>query len=331
MRILLIGGTVFVGRHLAAELVKQGHELTLFNRGKTRQGLFPGVREVHGDRDGGLDVLADESFDWVVDTCGYVPRVVGDSAQFFKDRAQHYLFVSTVSVYPTTDQAGIDESGTVAVIEDPETEVVDGRTYGALKALCEERVLEAFGDRALIPRPGIVMGPEDPTDRFTRWVARIAEGGEFLAPEDKNQPVELIDARDLASWMALQIKNGNCGIFNTAGAMGSMTMGSMIEGCVKGAGASATPRWVGAETLQAADINGPSELPFWLPDPAAWGLFQVTSAKAADCGLRYRPLEQTVADTLAWVQQRSEGSTMKVGVPADKEAEVLAGLESTAG
>jgi len=331
MRILLIGGTVFVGRHLAAELIKQGHELTLFNRGKTRRGLFPGVREVYGDRDGGLDVFEGEEFDWVVDTCGYVPRVVGASAQFFKDRAQHYLFVSTVSVYPSTDQAGIDENGAVAVIEDPETEVVDGRTYGALKALCEEQVLEAFGDRALIPRPGIVMGPEDPTDRFTRWVSRIAEGGDFLAPEDRNQPVELIDARDLGAWMALQIGDGNCGIFNTAGAMGSLTMASMIEGCVNGTGGAGTPRWVSSEALQAADINGPSELPFWLPDPSAWGLFQVTSAKAADCGMRYRPFEETVTDTLAWAQTRSADHKWTVGITAEKEAEVLAGLGSAAG
>ncbi|MDF1837046.1 MAG: NAD-dependent epimerase/dehydratase family protein [Planctomycetota bacterium] len=331
MKILLIGGTVFVGRHLAAELVQQGHDLTLFNRGKTRTGLFPGVREVHGDRDGGLDVLADEEFDWVVDTCGYVPRVVGASAQFFKDRAKNYLFVSTVSVYPTTDQAGIDESGEVAVIEDPGTEVVDGRTYGALKALCEEQVLDAFGDRALIPRPGIVMGPEDPTDRFTSWVSRIAGDGDFLAPEVRNQPVELIDARDLAAWMALQIRDGNCGIYNTAGAMGALTMESMIRGCSAGTKSSAAPRWVDAEALQSAEISGPGELPFWLPDPSAWGLFQVTSAKAVACGLRYRPLEETAADTLAWIQERPEGSAMKVGISPEKEAEILASLGSTAG
>ncbi|MFT4648226.1 MAG: 2'-hydroxyisoflavone reductase [Glaciecola sp.] len=330
MRILLIGGTVFVGRHLAAELIKQGHELTLFNRGKTRPGLFPGVREVFGDRDGGLEVFESEEFDWVVDTCGYVPRVVRASAQFFKDRAKHYLFVSTVSVYPTTKQAGIDEGGAMAVIEDPETEVVDGRTYGALKAMCEQQVLEAFGERALIPRPGILTGPEDPTDRFTRWVCRIAEGDEFLAPESQAQPVELIDARDLATWMALQIGNGNCGIFNTAGSMGTMTMGSLLETCADMISGAGRPRWVSADALKDAGLTGSAELPFWLPDPDTWGLFQVTSAKAVDCGLQYRSLAETVADTLAWAQQRPADHKWPVGLTAEREAEVLQGIESPA-
>ncbi len=132
MKILLIGGTVFVGRHLAATLLEQGHDLTLFNRGKTRRGLFSEAREIFGDRDGGLDALANERFDWVIDTCGYVPRVVGASARFFESRAKNYLFVSTVSVYPNPEAPGVDEDGVVSVIEDPETEVVDSRTYGAL-------------------------------------------------------------------------------------------------------------------------------------------------------------------------------------------------------
>lgn len=328
MKILLIGGTVFVGRHLAAELLAQGHDLTLFNRGKTRRGLFPGAREVFGDRDGGLDVFADEEFDWVVDTCGYVPRVVGDSARFFKDRAKNYLFVSTVSVYPATDKPGLDEESGVAVIDDTDTEVVDGRTYGALKALCEHEVLEAFGDRALIPRPGIVMGPEDPTDRFTRWVCRIAEGTEFLAPEARDQPVELIDARDLGKWMALQIGNGNCGVFNVAGAMGELTMGSLVDTCVQAIPGAGQPRWADPEVLENAGLKGSGELPFWLPDPAYWGLFQVTSAKAVACGMEYRTLSETVVDTLAWAQQRPKDHEWTVGFSAELEAEILSGLGS---
>ncbi len=330
MKILLIGGTVFVGRHLAAELLEQGHELTLFNRGKTRPGLFPAAREVFGDRDGDLDLFKDEEFDWVIDTCGYLPRVVGDSARFFKDRAKHYLFVSTVSVYPTTETPGIDENGAVAVIEDPETEVVDARSYGALKALCEQHVLEEFGDRALIPRPGIVMGPEDPTDRFTKWVCRIAQGTEFLAPEDRDQPVELIDARDLGKWMALQVGNGNCGTFNTAGAMGSLTMGDLLETCVEAIPGAGQPRWMGVDALKEEGLTGPAELPFWLPDPATWGLFQVTSAKAAACGLQYRPLCETVKDTLAWAQQRPDDYKWLTGLTAEREREILKGLEPSA-
>ena len=326
MRILIIGGTIFVGRHLIVELLEQGHEVTVFHRGKTNNGLFPEAREVLGDREGGLGVFADEEFDWVVDTCGYVPRVVAESARFFKERAKNYLFVSTVSVYPTSGKAGIDETGTVAVIEDPDTEVVDGRTYGALKALCEQQVLEAFGDRALIPRPGILMGPEDPTDRFTRWLCRIAKGTEFLAPEQREQPVELIDARDLAQWMALQIANGNCGVFNTAGKRGTLTMDSLLEACTQTIPGAGMARWVDAETLIAADVKGPAELPFWLPDPATWGLFQVSSAKAEACGLVYRSMAETINDTWSWANDFPADYKYKVGLDADRETEILNSL-----
>ncbi|MCA9000973.1 MAG: NAD-dependent epimerase/dehydratase family protein [Planctomycetes bacterium] len=320
MKILLIGGTVFVGKHLAAELLERGHELTLFNRGKTRTGLFPGVREVHGDRDGGLDALGDEEFDWVVDTCGYVPRVVEASARYFEKRAKNYLFVSTISVYAPSSESGLDESAAISVIEDPETEVVDARTYGALKALCEQRVLDSFEGRALIPRPGYIVGPDDPTDRFTSWIWRLATRDVVLAPEDRNQPLQVIDVRDLARWMALQIEKGTSGAFNVAGEQGAHTMESTLNTCAAAIPDAGQLRWIPAETWNAFEGKQPMDFPLWAPDPSVWGAMEVTSAKAAACGLTYRPLAETVVDTLSWAKSRPADHAWRAGIAEDREA-----------
>jgi 2'-hydroxyisoflavone reductase len=179
---LIFGGTVFLGRHLVDAALSQGHEVVLFNRGRTDPELFPQVKKLRGDRDGDLDALGGRSFNVVIDTSGYIPRVVRDSARLLADASEHYVFVSSISVYEDFTDANIDESAATAELEDDVSEDVE-LYYGPLKLACEREVSNAFGDRALIVRPGLIVGPFDPTDRFTYWVTRIAAGGEVLAPD----------------------------------------------------------------------------------------------------------------------------------------------------
>ncbi|HPF12806.1 MAG: epimerase [Planctomycetes bacterium] len=323
-RLLILGGTQFVGRHLAECALDRGHEVTLFHRGKTGKGLLAGANEVFGDRDGGLGALKGRHFDWVLDTCGYVPRVVGQAVEQLQDQADHYLFVSTVSVYGSFAKAGLQEGDEVARIDDPETETVDGRTYGALKALCEEKVLQVFGERALIPRPGIVAGPYDPTDRFTYWVRRMSQPGPVLAPLPQEQPIQLIDARDLAAWMVNQVEAGTTGIFNTAGPEGRETFASMLAACQAGVGQHPELAWAAKETLDKHAVAAGSDLPLWLPDADHAGVFQVRSTKARAMGLACRELSETARDTWQWVQTWSKDRVCKVGIPSEREATVHA-------
>lgn len=326
MRILVLGGTQFVGRHLVEALLAAGHDLTLFHRGRTAQGLFGQAREVLGNRDGELDRLQEESFDWVVDTCGYVPRVVQQSVDAWAQRCDHYLFISTVSVYEDFSQPGLHEGSAVRTIEDPETEEIDGRTYGALKALCEERVLEAFGDRALIPRPGIIAGPYDPTDRFPYWVQRTAREGPFLMPDAAEQPLQLIDARDLAAWCVRQIEAGAGGIFNTAGSRGAHTLGSLWSACMEGTPGRGLPRIVGSARLLENDVRAGQDLPLWVPDETMQGLFQADSSRAESAGLTHRPLVEVVRDTWAWMQTWPADHEWRAGLSPEREQELLDAL-----
>ena len=313
MNILILGGTQFVGRHLAQEAIDRGHTVTLFHRGKTARGLFEGAQEVFGDRDGGLPALGGKSYDWVLDTCGYVPRVVAQSAAYFQDKASAYLFVSTISVYASFAEAGLVEGDPVAVIEDPETETVDGRTYGALKALCESRVLEHFQGRALLPRPGIIAGPYDPTDRFTYWVGQASGAADFIAPGPQQAPMQLIDARDLARCMMDWVEADRTGVYNTAGPMGGETFDSMIAACQRATGGGARPKWRDPQVLLDEGYEPNKDFPLWTPKADHAGIFQVDSSKAVAAGLQYRPLEETARDTWDWIQTWPEGREYKVG------------------
>ncbi len=306
MKLLMIGGTQFVGRHLAVEAMARGHDLTLLHRGKTARGLFPGAREVYADRDGGFAALGGKEFDWVLDTCGYTPRVVSLSAKYMENRAPKYLFISTVSVYASFAEPGLKEGDPVAIIDDPDTEIVDTRTYGALKALCENRVLECFKDRALIPRPGIIAGPYDPTGRFSYWVKKAAGNESFAAPNPPNAPMELIDARDLANVCMDWVEEGRTGIYNTAGPRDQETFGSMIAACQSGTRGSAQPEWTDEKTLQDRGIEPGKDMPLWIPKADYAGLFQADSSKAVEAGLRYRPLADTARDTWEWLQTEED-------------------------
>src|SRR5215210_2686868 len=239
MDVLIIGGTGFLGRHLVEAALGDGHRPTLFNRGLSEPGLFPEVEKIEGDRDGDLSALRGRSWDAVIDTCGYVPRVVRASAGLLADAVDHYTYISSISVYSNAIALGADEEAPVRELPDRRVEEVTGETYGGLKALCERAAEEMMPGRVLNVRPGLISGPHDPTDRFTYWPRRIAAGGEVLAPDSPERRVQFIDVRDLAAWILKMSVEQRIGTYNATGPDYELTMGQLLEECesVGGSGA----------------------------------------------------------------------------------------------
>jgi 2'-hydroxyisoflavone reductase len=325
MKLLVIGGTMFVGKHCVEVALGKGHEVTLFNRGKHGVDLFPGVERIVGDRAADLGLLAGRKWDAVIDTCGYVPRVVRASAQALADSVDHYTFVSSISVYSDVATSNQDESAPVAAMPDETVETVDGDTYGPLKALCEKAVEQELPGRVFIPRPTLIVGPDDPTDRFTYWPARFARGGQVLIPNRPEQPVQIIDVRDLAEWMVDLIERGVTGTFNAAGPSEPMTMGDIYDACLSAADFDADLSYVDEAFLLANGVSEWSDLPLWLAAQSnSDGMDAVSVDRAVESGLTYRALDQTVVDTLAWHKSRGDDYVLKVGLTADREAALLA-------
>ncbi|HZQ16389.1 MAG TPA: NAD-dependent epimerase/dehydratase family protein [Gaiellaceae bacterium] len=316
MRMLVLGGTQFLGRHAVEAALARGHDVTLFNRGRTRPGLFPGVERLRGDRDGGLAALHGRSFDAVVDTSGYVPRVVAQTIDAL-DGAGHYTFVSSISVYADASTPPT-ESSPVAELAEP-TE--DWRSaYGELKADCEDVVRARFPD-AFVVRPGLIVGPWDPTGRFTYWPVRVREGGRVLAPAPPGAPAQVIDARDLAAWIVLAAETRLAGTFNAVDR--PTTRAALLETCAAVAGARPDLVWVDPDFLAAQEVGEWLELPLWTHDPAHAGLLAVDPAAAFAAGLAPRPLAETVRDTLAWVDAGEAPAVEGVGLDRAKERRVL--------
>ena len=328
MKILILGGTVFLGRALVTAALARGHQLTLFNRGKSNPQLFPEVESLHGDRALDLSPLtrADRRWDAVIDTCGYLPRVVRLSAETLAERTDHYTFISSLSVYADASQPGLDEHGAVGKLADESVEVVDGETYGPLKALCEQAVERALPGRALVIRPGLIVGPYDPSDRFTYWPHRVAQGGEVLAPGEPGSPVQLIDVRDLAEWTVAMIEARASGIYNAAGPEQPLSMGELLETCRVAGGSDATFTWVDEAFLLAQGVQPWSDMPLWIPasDPASAGFHRFDCRKAIAAGLRFRPVADTVRATLAWDAGRPAEHAWRAGITREREAELLA-------
>lgn len=323
MKILVIGGTVFLGRHIVRAALKQGHEVTLFNRGRHNPELFPQVEKIKGDRDGGLEALTGRRWDAVVDTCGYVPRVVRASAQFLKDSVDSYVFVSTLSVYADLSVKGLNENSPVGRLEDETVEEVTGETYGPLKALCEKAVEEAFPGRAFIPRPGLIVGPHDPTDRFTYWPVRISKGGKVLAPEPKGMGVMYIDVRDLSEWMIRMMEDGKQGVYNADGPdWGTLSIQCFLETCKKVSASGAELVWVDDKFLLNKQVAPWSDLPLWLPGEETAGMSAFDVSKAFEAALAARPLEETVRDTVAW-HKSLENQELKAGISREREGSII--------
>jgi 2'-hydroxyisoflavone reductase len=326
MKILILGGTAFLGRHLVNAALECGHELTLFNRGQTDPDFpsqYPQVNCLQGDRDSDdLNVLKGQEWDAVIDTSAYVPRVLRQSLECLVGRVKQYVFISTISVYSDFSVSGVNETSPTIVLDDPLTEEV-GRFYGGLKALCEEAVLDVFGPQSLIVRPGLIVGPHDPTDRFTYWPHRIAKGGEVLVPDRPNKPFQAIDARDLAKWIIESLESGLSGNFNLTGPAQPTTMGALFETCQNTLNQNAKLTWVDNDFLLANEVGTWIEMPFWIGGMDMEGLLQCDCTKANATGLHCRPLAETIRDTYVWSSGRAADYEWKAGLSESREQEIL--------
>jgi 2'-hydroxyisoflavone reductase len=308
VRLLVLGGTRFLGRAVAESALARGHELTLFNRGETNPELFPEAERLRGDRRGDLSVLEGRTWDAVIDPSGYVPAVVRASAERLQGSGR-YVFVSSVSVYADLSQGATEESP-VAELGDMSVDEVaaDFSNYGPLKALCEAEVESMFGDRALIVRPGLIVGPHDPTGRFTYWARRLGRAGEVLAPGPPQRRVQFVDVRDLADWLVAAAESGLDGTFNATN--------EGVPWLELLAGADVT--WVSDEFLREHDVGEWMELPLWIADPAWAGMHRTDVSRALAAGLRFRPLAETIAGAAGAPLVKG------VGLTAEREAELLA-------
>ena len=323
LRILVLGGTGFIGPHQVRYALARGHTLTLFNRGRTNTHLFPEVERLVGDRDGDLEALRGRQWDVVLDNSGYEPRIVRDSARLLSDSVGQYLFVSTQSVYADRSIIGQDETGAVGLAGVPEEEWTG---YGPLKALCEREVLEAFPGRCTIVRPPVIVGPGDGTDRFTYWVARIDRGGEVLAPGRPDDPTQFIDVRDVTHFMVRCLEDGMTGVYNTTGPAAPLSISEMLYGIRSVTTSAVRFTWVDSQFLAEHGVRGFSDLPLWFPPVGRTaGFFRMNSEKAQAKGLTYRPLAVTAGDTLRWwnSQPAERRREMRAGLGAEREAEVL--------
>jgi 2'-hydroxyisoflavone reductase len=340
MRLLVLGGTRFLGRHVVEAALAHGHDVSIFTRGRIAVPWAAGVRHLAGDRDPaaapGLAALATGDWDAMVDLSGYVPRCVRASARLLAERAAHCVFVSSVSVYAEPVAPGIDEAAPVSELADAANEDV-ATYYGALKAACEREVAAAFGaDRAAIVRPGLIVGPHDPTDRFGYWVARFAlpelqgdRGDDVVVPAPADRPLQFVDARDLAAWIVALAERRVAGTFNACSEAGGRTMGSLIDALVEAAARSGrTPRpvWIGDDALVAAGVEPWTGLPLWIPrtETALAGFMSIDCRRAHAAGLGERPLAATIDDTASWLAARDNAAAWQRALTAVQERALVA-------
>lgn len=331
MRLLVLGGTVFVGKHIVEAALGEGWDVTLFHRGKRGVDLFPAVARVLGDRDGELDRLEDARWDAVIDTSGYVPRVVRASVERLAGRVGTYVFVSSLSAYQNGVGPGAAEDAPLATMPDPTIEEINGETYGPLKVLCERQVTKGFGDSALILRPGLIVGPDDPTDRFTYWPLRMATNDTVFAPGDGTDPVQFIDVRDLAAWTIDLLRSRTTGTFNAVGPASDTPMGTFLECVARGVGASPRVLWAGYDFLDEHGVSPWSDMPVWVPgngEDAGFSRFSI--AKALGAGLRLRSVEDTARDTLAW-WRKQDRAPLRAGLDDARHAELVRALVERSG
>jgi 2'-hydroxyisoflavone reductase len=314
VKLLVLGGTEFLGRALVESALERGHEVTLFNRGRTNPELFPEAEKVRGDR--AVDPIPSGRWDVVVDTSGYLPAVVRRSAEALRDSVERYVFVSSISAYADLSTGPTEESPLAELGEMPSDEMLpDYANYGALKALCEDVVTEVFGDRALIVRPGLIVGPHDPTGRFTYWPHRIARGGEFVVPGPPEATVQIVDVRDLGDWIVDLAERRESGAFNATHP--GLSWGELVDSCQRVSGGG-QPVWIDSEFLAEHEVGQWMELPLWLHDRESVGMMQADVSRALDAGLTFRPLDETVRGTLELAE-----TTEAAGLRPEREREVI--------
>ncbi|UTH73476.1 NAD-dependent epimerase/dehydratase family protein [Chromobacterium sp. IIBBL 290-4] len=320
LNILIMGGTLFLGRHIVEAASARGHRLTLFNRGRQNDALFPDMEKLRGDRDADMSALQGRRFDVVIDPSAYRPEQVERLLRVLGEPPGLYVLVSTVSVY--------DGLPPGQPYDEARKRLSGGDGYGALKARAEDALTAALPGRYVIARPGVIVGPYDPTDRFSYWLRRLDLGGDVLAPGRPERPIQYVDARDLAAWLVALAERGQAGAFNVAGPVQPLSMGECLEACQAIAGAAARLHWVSDGEIADAGLAAWTELPFWLPEDDAvfGGIFMADSRQALAHGLSLRPLEQTIAETLAWLREAGEtpeSSVRVTPISAAREREVL--------
>jgi 2'-hydroxyisoflavone reductase len=321
MRLLVLGGTRFLGRAVVDAALDRGHDVTLFNRGQTNPELYSDVERIRGDRTEDLAGLDGRDWDAVLDMATFLPRVVRLSVDALARRVGRYVYISSVSAYADHSVPQI-EGAAVEQLDDPDAE--DLERYGALKGACESIVGAAFGERALIVRPGLIVGPHDATDRFTYWPRRIAAGGRVLAPGAPGDPVQFVDVRDLGDWIVRATEAGLDGIYNATGETTSFDW--LLKECKRVTNSDAELTWVPSDYLLAAGVEEWMGIPLWIASPGWKAANRVVVSKAIAAGLTFRRLADTIADTLAWDAQREWPRADGVGLATKQEQELLAGF-----
>ncbi|WP_335869001.1 NAD-dependent epimerase/dehydratase family protein [Bacillus sp. 2205SS5-2] len=324
MNFLMIGGTNFLGRHIVQTALNRGHTVTLFNRGKSNASVFPDLEKIHGDRDGEIEKVAGRKWDAVIDTCGYFPRVVKQSVEQLLNQVDHYTFISSISVYERFSKIGMDENEAVGKLDHPTVEEITGATYGPLKVYCEQEVLKKFDQKALIIRPGLIVGPFDPTDRFTYWVDRIAKGGDVLIPNEVDAPAQFIDVRDLATWILSMVEKKQQGLFNATGPDYPLTLGEFLSACQNVLNPNTRFIPVSESFLISQKVGEWMELPLWIQKKEEMrGFSQINCEKALKSGLSFRPLAETIKDTYDWSETRTKDIEKRAGMNENREQDLL--------
>jgi 2'-hydroxyisoflavone reductase len=330
LRLLVLGGTGFLGPHFVRAALENGHRVTLFNRGKTNPGMFADLEQLRGDREtGDLASLEGRTFDAVIDNSGYVPAHVAATAGLFAKTARHYLFVSTISVYGSFGERPdeIDEATPVATVEDDKVENVNAIRqampfYGPLKARCEAAAEAAMPGRVANVRPGLIVGPGDTSDRFTWWPWRIDRGGDVVAPGDPDGHVQFVDVRDLAQWMLVCAEQNVTGVYNVTGFHGRVSMADVLSACKCATSNAVTLHWLSEEFLKEQRVQPYMQMPLWIPRE---GRSVVGNRRAIERGMRFRPIADTVRDTLQWAKtERGDQPFKRTGLAPEREQELIA-------
>ncbi|GCF09556.1 NAD-dependent epimerase/dehydratase family protein [Dictyobacter arantiisoli] len=323
MQLLVLGGTGFLSRHVVDAALQAGHQVTLFHRGRTNPELFPEIEHVLGDREHDLGLLKGRHWDAVVDVCGYYPRIVGANAAELAPLVGNYVFISSLNAYAEENAEVLDEDSPLAVLPEGAQEEFTPETYGAFKVLCEQAVERAFPGRTLIIRPGLLVGPADSSGRFTYWPRRLARGGEVLAPDHKDQLIGFIDVRDTAAWIIALLERGQTGIYNADGPAEHLTLEYFLQAAASIIGSDTHYTWVSEEFLTEKGIQPWTELPLWTLREWGNSLNAASSQKAIAAGLTFRPLAQTLLDTLAWDTANPAFPVKNKTLTPEKEAALL--------
>ena len=324
MNILILGGTQFVGKHITNAALKNNHTVTLFNRGKTGTEKIDGVTYLTGDRDGNLDALKGKKFDAVIDVCGYVPRIVKDSCELLKENVPHYIFISTISVYDHSNTKPIDIDSPLATLKDESVEEITGETYGGLKVLCEDEVLDIYGENATIIRPGYIVGPDDHTDRFGYWIRQVVNAGEMLVPDNDDQPMQFIDVRDLAEWTVKLTENKQAGIYNAIGPEESINLRQLLLKMQKHFNTDSQFIKISEDFMEKEEITlADFPMTFSFKDTAHYNFMLIDRIPSIAHGLRHRSIDDTLKASYEYIKSLPKDYTFKCGLTDERQRELL--------